>query len=189
MTREELYGTNVFVIHGFFSGEQCAGMIARSEQAGYEDAPITTASGPVMNKGVRNNARVMLDDVQLAAELWERAAPLLPARIGSRQAVGFNERFRFYRYDVAEQFAIHLDGAYYRDNGDESLLTLMVYLNEDFEGGATRFFRWHGEEWLRVRPELGKALVFVHRQLHEGAPVVSGRKYVLRTDVMYRRVK
>lgn len=29
------------------------------------------------------------------------------------------------------------------------------------------------------------ALVFVHRHLHEGAPVIAGRKYVLRTDVMY----
>jgi hypothetical protein len=29
------------------------------------------------------------------------------------------------------------------------------------------------------------ALIFVHDQLHEGAAVVSGRKYVLRTDVMY----
>jgi hypothetical protein len=29
------------------------------------------------------------------------------------------------------------------------------------------------------------ALVFVHQQLHEGASVGTGRKYVLRTDVMY----
>jgi len=35
-------------------------------------------------------------------------------------------------------------------------------------------------------PERGKALVFYHRQVHEGTPVVRGRKYVLRTDVMYR---
>jgi prolyl 4-hydroxylase len=31
------------------------------------------------------------------------------------------------------------------------------------------------------------ALVFDHQQVHEGAAVESGRKYVLRTDVMYRR--
>jgi hypothetical protein len=30
------------------------------------------------------------------------------------------------------------------------------------------------------------ALVFVHRILHRGAPVTTGRKYVLRSDVMYR---
>ena len=57
----------------------------------------------------------------------------------------------------------------------------MIYLNEGFEGGETVFQRFLG-----VKPACGKALVFFHRQLHEGAPVVSGRKYVLRTDVMYR---
>jgi hypothetical protein len=36
-----------------------------------------------------------------------------------------------------------------------------------------------------VRPVRGTALVFRHRLLHEGAPVLTGRKYVLRTDVMY----
>ncbi len=40
---------------------------------------------------------------------------------------------------------------------------------------------------LAVKPECGKALVFFHRQLHEGAAVIRGRKYVLRSDIMYRR--
>lgn len=33
------------------------------------------------------------------------------------------------------------------------------------------------------------ALVFDHLMLHEGAAVQSGRKYVLRTDIMFRRQK
>ena len=37
-----------------------------------------------------------------------------------------------------------------------------------------------------VVPEQGMALVFVHAVLHRGAPVTRGRKYVLRSDVMYR---
>ena len=32
---------------------------------------------------------------------------------------------------------------------------------------------------------MGQVLIFEHRQLHEGAPVLAGKKYVLRTDVMY----
>jgi hypothetical protein len=31
------------------------------------------------------------------------------------------------------------------------------------------------------------ALVFLHPLLHAGTPVRNGRKYVLRTDVMYAR--
>ena len=39
-----------------------------------------------------------------------------------------------------------------------------------------------------IVPRAGMALLFQHRVLHEGAPVRSGVKYVLRSDLMYRRV-
>jgi hypothetical protein len=71
-----------------------------------------------------------------------------------------------------------------RANGEQSQFTFLVYLNDGFEGGATAFRESRGS--LLVTPERGKALVFYHRQLHEGLPVVRGRKYVLRIDVMYR---
>ena len=61
-------------------------------------------------------------------------------------------------------------------------LTFMVYLNEGFAGGATRFLD-HGVE---VEPRTGRALLFQHALLHEGVTVGEGVKYVLRTDVMYR---
>lgn len=61
----------------------------------------------------------------------------------------------------------------------------MVYLNADVTGGDTKFYDENRKLRFAVRPERGMALVFAHLQLHEGAPVSSGRKYVLRTDVMY----
>ena len=61
----------------------------------------------------------------------------------------------------------------------------MVYPNSDFVGGETRFYDQDRGLRLTVRPARGMALGFEHLQLHEGSPVVSGRKYVLRTDVMY----
>jgi predicted 2-oxoglutarate/Fe(II)-dependent dioxygenase YbiX len=185
MTKEGLDGDHIFVLHNFFTPEECDAFIAQSEQAGYEEATITTAAGAVMNKDVRDNARLILDDKELAAGLWQRAGPFVPARIRNWQAVGFNERFRFYRYDPGQQFAPHWDGCFHRDNGEQSQLTFMVYLNDDFNGGETKFYLDNRMARLEVKPERGMALVFVHRQLHEGAPVLQGRKYVLRTDVMY----
>jgi hypothetical protein len=186
--KQALDGDNLFVIHHFFSREECMCLIARSEALGYEEAPITTAGGFVMVKELRDNARVMLDDQNLAAELWVRARDFLPGRLDNWEVVGLNERFRFYRYDSEEKFAPHYDGYFQRDNGERSQLTFMVYLNEVTEGGATNFYCRDGRPRWQVRPECGKALVFKHLQLHEGAPVVRGRKYVLRTDVMYQRV-
>jgi hypothetical protein len=57
----------------------------------------------------------------------------------------------------------------------------MVYLNEGFGGGTTRFHDFD----IDVRPRTGHALLFQHRLLHEGCEVASGTKYVLRSDVMY----
>jgi predicted 2-oxoglutarate/Fe(II)-dependent dioxygenase YbiX len=186
--KQLLNGEDVFVIHPFLSPQECEQYIARSEQIGYEEAPITTSAGMVMNKDVRDNRRVMIDDHALSAELWERARPFLPPRIGRWEALGFNERWRYYRYDPGERFAPHYDGCFERNISERSQLTFMIYLNDGFEGGETHFYRMGGFPWLSVKPEAGKALVFIHRQLHEGAPVLTGRKYVLRSDVMYRRV-
>jgi predicted 2-oxoglutarate/Fe(II)-dependent dioxygenase YbiX len=181
------YGDHVFVLRDFCTPEECAAFIAQSEQAGYDEATLTTSYGFVMNKEVRDNARLILDDAQLAARLWGRAESLVPGRIREWRALGLNERFRFYRYDPGQKFSPHWDGYFRRDNGEQSQLTFMVYLNDDFTGGETKFYLDDGTPRLEVRPERGMALVFVHRQLHEGAPVVHGRKYVLRTDVMYAR--
>ena len=61
----------------------------------------------------------------------------------------------------------------------------MIYLNDDFTGGETKFDDSDERLQVTVIPKRGMALAFAHMQLHEGAPVISGRKYVMRTDVMY----
>jgi hypothetical protein len=60
-------------------------------------------------------------------------------------------------------------------------MSLRVYLNDDFHGGSTRFRR------LRIQPRMGTALLFRHELEHEEARLLLGRKYVLRSDVLYRR--
>ena len=187
MEKEELDGERIFLLHNFLTPQECERFIAQTEEVGYEDAPITTSIGFVMRKDIRSNDRVMLDHEELAQQLFERARPLLPATWFGWELCGFNERFRFYRYDPGQHFAPHTDGYYENPKGERSHLTFMVYLNEGFEGGATTFER--GRESLEVVPRTGLALVFYHKLLHEGAVVEKGRKYVLRTDVMYRRAK
>jgi hypothetical protein len=182
---QQLDGSKIFVLRNFLLRERCEQEIARSEQVGYEDAPITTGSGFVMRKDIRNNARIMRDDPALAEELYQQAKPFLPQEWYGWRPVGFNERFRYYRYDPGQKFAPHSDGYFQRDNGERSQFTFMLYLNDGFEGGATAFHK--SDPPLLVQPECGMALVFYHHQLHEGMPVLRGRKYVLRTDVMYRK--
>ena len=174
-------GAGVFTIEGFLSPEECAGFIARSEGMGYAEAAIRGDDGERVYKDARNNDRIIFDDRELANALFGRARPLLPPSIDDWQVSGFNERWRFYRYDQAQQFSWHQDGTVRLSPDEESMLTFMIYLNDGFEGGSTDF------GWESVKPVQGTALVFPHRLRHQGATVRSGVKYVLRTDVLYRR--
>jgi prolyl 4-hydroxylase len=169
----------IFTIAGILTDEECREYIAWSESHGYETAPVSMASGAVVRPDIRNNARVMVDTPTRAADIWSRLSADIPSVLEGRRAVGLNERLRFYRYSPGQRFAPHTDGCHRRPNGDESLMTLMIYLNGGARGGETRF------ENATVTPEAGLALVFDHYLLHEGALVVEGQKYVPRSDVMF----
>jgi hypothetical protein len=134
-----------------------------------------------LDREVRNNDRVIVDDVTLAERVWNRVDAFVPRMLLGRQVRGLNERFRFYRYAPGQKFSWHADAPFQRENGELSLLTFMVYLNDAFEGGATRF------ESLAVKGQIGMALVFEHGLIHEGGEVSKGLKYVLRSDVRYGR--
>jgi predicted 2-oxoglutarate/Fe(II)-dependent dioxygenase YbiX len=171
---------SIYTIPNVLSAEECSSYITLIEGIGFEVAPINVDGGRQrVVPGMRNNMRVMFDDAERCASLWSRISSEVPVFLNGRQAIGLNERLRFYRYDPGQRFAPHADGSYASPIGERSLLTLMVYLNEGFEGGETKF------NDVRVVPQTGMALIFKHELWHEGAEVSSGRKYVLRTDVMY----
>ena len=172
----------VWTIPDVMSPAECADAIARIEQLGPAAAPVSTPGGFVMMPDVRNNERVMFDDVDLAMRLFTRIGRSLPTILCAMRAVGVNERFRCYRYQPGQQFAAHFDGAYERNAQERSLLTLIVYLNDDFQGGSTAFLDFG----LDAIPKTGTALLFQHLLLHEGCVVHSGVKYAMRSDVMYR---
>ncbi|MEZ5428397.1 MAG: 2OG-Fe(II) oxygenase [Pyrinomonadaceae bacterium] len=173
----------IWTVENFFSAEECAEWIGFAEDLGFGDAPISVGFGKEsIRKDIRNNDRVMIDDEERALILWQKAREHLPRMIYQRVAVGLNERLRFYRYDPGQQFRTHFDGSFRRPTGEQSHVTFMIYLNEDFEGGETTFLN---PEKTVIKPKTGMMLAFRHEILHEGSEVKSGRKYVLRTDVMF----
>ena len=163
----------------------CRAQIELSDAAGYEAAPLgDNFSGPNgfhISRDGRNCGRAVVDDAETAAQLWAGLTQHLPAEWRGRRALGLNERLRFYRYTAGERLGLHRDGYYRRPDGAQSLWTLMIYLNQDFTGGATRFAR----EEIIVTPQTGLALVFPHHFWHEGCLVIDGCKYVIRSDIMF----
>lgn len=184
-----------FTLENFLTPEECKSFIERSETIGYEESLILVRHGKdaqqVMNKDVRDNYRVIFDDQALADSLFERVKKYLPLELDEEkewELLNLNERFRFYRYNDGQQFKQHRDGAFIRNDDEISKITMIIYLNENFEGGATRFIS-HGELDDYEEPKTGKLLLFRHPLLHAGCPVFDGTKYILRTDVMYKRKK
>lgn len=172
-------GAGIFLIDDFLHPEECKRFIAISEEIGFSEAVISTDDGDKVMKEARNNDRILHDDKDLAERLFRRALPHLPAQIDGWTPSGFNERFRFYRYTNEQYFKWHQDGTHRLSANEESFLTFIIYLNDDFRGGATEF------AWEKIQAKAGRALVFPHRLRHQGANIISGTKYVLRTDVMY----
>ena len=186
---------DIFTIPELLTPDECQALIEKGESLGFTRATVTTHAGPIDLPGVRNNDRAIWDDPHYASEIWERVSTLIPEGPEGQPPVGLNERWRFYRYEPGQQFKRHRDGTLalpprvvegIRLPLGRSMTTLMIYLSDGCEGGETAFYTERGTEFLRVRPETGMALCFAHQILHEGCTVVSGKKYVLRTDIMYK---
>ncbi|RUS18963.1 hypothetical protein BC938DRAFT_475855 [Jimgerdemannia flammicorona] len=174
----------VMVLENVCTLEECRKLIELSEQGQYTTALLNE----IVRTDVRNSDRYMRDDPEIAELLWKRLKPYVPVNIGSMpvEVVGLNERLRFLRYDPGMKFEGHMDGTYIRPGGRElSRVTVQLYLNEGFEGGETTFLGTY--EDYPVVPKTGLVLIFEHALLHEGSAVRAGRKYAIRTDVMYRR--
>ena len=182
--KKEILDKGVFLVHDFFTEDECRQYIEFGISEGFEEAKINKRGEQVMNKSVRNNERLLFFDQDLADKLWGRLSEFVPDTNGTYRKTGLNEMFRIYAYDIGQQFKVHQDGSYIRNEDERSLYSFLIYLNDDFEGGETNFV-----EQFSVKPKQGMALIFKHWYVHEGKPVISGHKYVLRTDIMFNKSK
>ncbi|KAL3781984.1 hypothetical protein ACHAW5_006074 [Stephanodiscus triporus] len=190
------------MLHNILSPEECLELIDRAEEEGFEDAMISYVKAKTLH---RDCTRCLLDDNELA-EVWYKRivnalkdtpletklknAPWIQKNSGMiPHAVGLNERFRLLKYKQGQFFRVHTDTPFVRRTSDHqsvgemSCVSVQVYLNQNFKGGCTTF-RSEGR-YLDVKPRTGSILLFEHDILHEGQAVIQGKKYILRTDVMY----
>lgn len=185
------------VIENVLSKEECDSWIVSSESMGYEVALVTVSGGrQILIPDYRKSARRIVDDTYQSRILYDRIKGFLQGIVIEEMIpYELNERLRFLRYDVGEYFAPHMDGYYDRpDNhpraGDYSQITFLLYLNDGFTGGATRFHHAHNNSlYFDATPTAGSVVLFEHRLNHSGEIVMEGRKYVVRSDILFTELK
>ena len=129
----------IFCLEDVLSQTECFEMIAFIESSNLAPAPINTVFGEKIKPDVRNNERVMRNDLELAENLFNRVKIQLPSESNNYKLSGLNELFRCYRYKPGMKFAPHSDGAFERNERERSFYTFLIYLNEVVKGGETSF--------------------------------------------------
>jgi len=172
----------IFVVQNFLTEEACAAQILDAEKIGFESADVDIGGGKrrLMNN-IRDNERVDFISQALADRLFLELSQCALPQNEDLHAEGLSKFFRVYKYLPNQKFNFHKDGVKVVDVL-ESHFTVLIYLNDNDDGGET-VFRQSG---LSVAPEEGKLLIFKHDLWHSGVRLGSGLKYVLRTDLLFK---
>ena len=203
------------IVDGVLTATDATKLIQLAAQKGYKVATIKgqTQTPAARQKALlkRNGLRCIVKAPRLADKIFDRLRPFLPARkrdeYGAEwRLLGLNECLRFLKYKPGMFFKQHPDGAHPSRHAvpRRSFITLLLYLNEGYTGGHTTIWNAVGGQFgpwsdrpgrprtdpgIAVPPRIGMALVHDHILLHESPELRVGVKHVIRTDVMYERVR
>ena len=114
-------------------------------------------------------------------------------RVASLSGTGTEqgEALQILRYRPGGEYRAHMDAVPGTDN--QRIATVIMYLNEDYEGGETRFLA----SGLSIRAKKGDALLFRNvtasgapdsRTQHAGMPVTKGTKLIATRWIRQRRL-
>ena len=178
--------------------KECTEWIRRGEDLQLETGDFVFARNAKfghsrLHTGARRHiATRMVEDTPFASVLRERLRGQVPEQLSDgRKYGGVGASFLLSRYEPGRYFAPHFDG---RGSGVNTELecsefTVVLYLTDDFVGGATHYLSGQGSQVKQsvvVRPHKGCASV--HRQgtvLHAGGAVVEGTKYIMQFFLYY----
>jgi hypothetical protein len=154
-----------------------------------------------------NRQRRIFEDEDLAILLWTRlesfynGMKITDEEAQTWTAHSLNPVFRFASYGGGDGFAPHFDGRRLVQVDLQSFLTVNIYLNTvpESAGGATRVLsspsspNFSANEKFEVlgscQPVQGTAAVFRDSLFHDGEVLREGKKFLLRTDIVFKRDK
>jgi hypothetical protein len=112
--------------------------------------------------------------------LWPTVLHVWP---GARYPYGVDQMMKIYRLEAGRgAVAPHVDEDFEGPDGSVARYSILLYLNDDYTGGETIFTTKSGD-LIAPHPTVGGGIIFRHDILHQGQKVLTGTKYVLKTDL------
>jgi len=213
-------GGAAFVLQNFLTPNECQDFIHQAEMLGLSHCGYSKRIRQTRRVAAASNevARVLFDrlkpflseeegrqndntspssNIDLSRKLstaWYPEGVSKSMRPYDWHPMGLNPTFRICRYDKGGFFFPHHDGGFFVNEFHQSIKTFMVYLNDDFEGGETRFYNELQRHYQKpdpdhaiysYRPRAGDALIFNSHITHDGGRLLNGQKYIMRSEIMY----
>lgn len=148
-------------------GVCCCAILEAAPQACFRPARLAST-------GRRNHEMFRFD-----AALAHRLQTGLEQQFAIRCAC--DDLIETYRYAEGQHIDLHIDSPRRLAGGRMSDATLLIYLNDGFDGGRTLF----PSHDLAVAPRAGNAVLFAHGVPHAAEAVRSGVKFIARLSVAY----
>lgn len=129
---------------------------------------------------------------EMSTFIWNQIRDYLPPNytdINGRtwKFIGVSKYIMFASILPGQSFPIHTDtGAEFNiQTGEESKFTLLIYLNDDFNGGRTVFYdSLSFEKTVEIVPVCGRTLLFDIDFFHSGEQVLTGEKKWIGTELV-----
>lgn len=173
-------------VPNFLSKEECQ-KIQEISSGRLEKSLVYTSNSDIVDKNVRISEQCWLKDLDdpILALISKRVAKLTNTDMKSQ------EEFQVVKYESGGFYKQHYDACNKETDDCVRLnkglgpryITVIMYLNDDFEGGETNFPNIK----TLVKPEMGKAAIFYNvdddgeilpKSLHGGLDVRNGNKWI-----------
>lgn len=164
----------------FLTADECAYLIEAADPFFTASVVVDPRTGAHLPNPIRTSDTAffpIVDENPAIHALNRRIA----AASGTRPEQG--EPLQILRYAPGQEYRMHSDALPPGPGLNQRILTFLVYLNDDYDGGATLF----EATGLALRPRAGDAVLFrntledgrIHPHMrHAGQPVTRGTKYL-----------
>lgn len=188
---------NILAIRGLLNFEPEELVVAANLIDAWVSSSVANEGGSYSDVAMRSSSEIAVRGESCAAASWHdprllpfqagllaasSAAAILYMNLNPHARVTHDTGYALLRYPEGAEFGEHVDEVAGNPVLCRRRLAMLVYLNDDFEGGVTRFPR----QKLEIKPEKGLVIVFPTgiTHPHAGLPVEAGTKYACVTWYM-----